>query len=96
MEKVKRTNVVIVCPNQRAGFAQCNPYAMDVNRENRNCYNHEEFGHLSRNCRDRGTENRIRKGRRLEYKQNNGQRLTIKGNNGQNNLNGKRDLIVFN
>ena len=30
IEGVERTNVVIVSPNQRAGFAQHNPYTMDV------------------------------------------------------------------
>ena len=40
-------------------------YVMDVDRE-RNCYNCKEFGYLARNCRNRGTENRIGKGRREE------------------------------
>jgi len=30
MEGVERTNVVIMYPNQRAGFAQYNPYAMNM------------------------------------------------------------------
>jgi len=30
MEGGERTNVVMVPPNQRAGFAQHNPYTMDV------------------------------------------------------------------
>jgi len=34
MEGVERTNVVMVCSNQRAGFAQYNLYAMDVNKRN--------------------------------------------------------------
>jgi len=34
MEGVERTNVVMVHSNQRAWFAQCNPYAMDVNKRN--------------------------------------------------------------
>jgi len=42
-----------------------------------------------RNCRNRGTGNRIGEGRRLEYRQNNGR------NNGQNNLNREGNLIVF-
>jgi len=63
---------------------------MNVDQRNRNCYNCREFGHLARNCRNRGLGNRIGKRRRLEYGQNN------RGNNKQNNLNGKGDLIVFN
>jgi len=41
---------------------------MDINRrERKNCYNCGEFRHMARNCRNRGTENRIGEGRRLEY-----------------------------
>ena len=96
MKGVERTNTVIVYPSQRAGFTQCNPYAMAVDRWNRNCYNCGRFGHLARNYRNRGIENRSRERRRLEYGQDNGQRLRIEGENRQNNLNGQRDLIVFN
>ena len=35
IEEVERTNAVIVHPNQRAGFAQCNPYTMDVDWGNK-------------------------------------------------------------
>ena len=59
---------------------------------NRNCYNCGEFGHLVRNCRNRGTENRIEEEKRLEY----GQRLVMEGNNRQNNLNREGDLVVLN
>ena len=49
----------MVTPQLRTGFPQRNPYAMDVNRrENRNCYICEEFGHLARNCRNKGMINR--------------------------------------
>jgi len=82
MEGVERTNIVIVCLNQRAGFAQYNSYAINVDRGNRNCYSHGGFGHLVRNCRNREIENRIGEGRRLEY----GQELRTKGNNEQNSL----------
>ena len=44
--------MVMVCPQQRAGFAQRNPYAMDVDRE-RNCYAYGGFGYLARHCRNR-------------------------------------------
>jgi len=65
---------------------------MDVNRrENQNCYNYGGFGHLERHCRNRGVGNRIGDGRRLKYSQ----RLRIE-ENGQSNLNGERDLVVFN
>jgi len=33
---------------------------------NKNCYNCRSFGHLNRNCRNRGTEDRIGKGRKLD------------------------------
>ena len=63
---------------------------MDVDRrENWNCYNYGEFGHLTRNCRNR--ENRIGDGRRLEYRQ----RLIIEEGNKQENLNRERDLVVL-
>jgi len=96
MKGVERTNAVMVHPNQRAGFAQHNLYVIDIDQENRNCYSYRRFGHLARNCRNRGTRNRIGKRRRLEYRQNNGQRLMIEGENRQNNLNGDGDLIVLN
>ena len=81
IEGVERTSVIIVCSNQRAGFAQQNLYAMKVDRNNRNCYSCGGFEHLARNCRNRRTENRIGEGRRLKY--------------GQENLNGKGDLVVL-
>ena len=87
-------NVVMVHPNQRAGLAQHNLYAMDVDRGNRNCYSCRGFGHLAKNCRNRGIENRIGEERRLEYRN----RRIIEKGNGQNNsnLNGDSDLIVLN
>ena len=57
----------MVCSNQRAEFTQHNPYIMDIDRENINCYSCEGFRHLVRNCRNRGTETRIGESRRLEY-----------------------------
>ena len=95
MERVERINMVMVCSNQRTRSTQHNPYTMDIDQGNRNCYNCGGFGHLARNCRNRGTGNRIGEGRRLEYGQDNGQRLRIKRENGQNYLNGERDLIIF-
>ena len=95
IEEVERMSVVMVHPNQRAGFAQYNSYTIDVNRrENWNYYNYRGLGHLVRNCRTR--RDIIEKGRRLEYSsnRNNGQRR-IEGGNEQNNLNGEGNLIVF-
>jgi len=67
---------------------------MEVDKGNRNCYNCGGFRHLTRNCRNRGAESRIGKGRRLKY-ENNEQRKMIEGKNKQSNLNEDRDLIVL-
>ena len=88
---VKRINAIIVCSNQRARSAQYNPYTMDVDQENKNCYICREFSHLARNCRNKKIGNKIRENRRLEY----GQRLRVEGNNRQNNLNREKDLVVL-
>jgi len=50
MKGVERINAVMVCFNQRAGFVQHNPYAIDVDMK-RNCYSCGRFGHLAQNCR---------------------------------------------
>jgi len=81
MEEVERTNVVMANSQQRAGFPQRNPYAIDVNRrENRNCYTCGGFGHLTRNYRNRGTG----VNKRMEVEQDN------------HNLNGNGGLIGSN
>jgi len=79
MEGVERTNAMMVRPQQQgAGFPLRNSYAMDVDRrENRNCYTCGGFGHLVKNCRNRG----IRMNRRIEVDQN-----------ANNNLNGEGGL----
>ena len=82
----------MVYSNRRVRLAQRNPYAMDVDQENKNCFNCRRFGYIARNCRNKGTGNRIEKGRRLEY----GQMLAIEENNRQNNLKEKENLIIFN
>jgi len=77
MGGIERTNTAMATPQQRTGFSQRNPYAMDVDRrENRNCYVCGGFGHLARNCRNRGMTNR-----RMEVDQDI-----------NNNLNGKEGL----
>ena len=43
----------------------------------RNCYNHGVFGHLAKNCRNKGM---VERGRRLEYgNEDNGQNCNLKG-----------------
>jgi len=50
MKGVERTDVVMICPQQRIGGIQRSPYAIDVDRrENRNCYSCGGFGHLAWN-----------------------------------------------
>ena len=69
---------------------------MKMDRSNRNCYSCKGFGHLVRNCRNRGAGNRIGEGKRLEYRGNeNNRQRRVEGGKGQNNLNGEGDLIVF-
>ena len=77
MEEVERIEAVMVHSQQKARFAQRNPYAIDVNR-GRNCYACEGFGHLTRHYRNR----RMGMNRRMEQVEDN-----------SNNLNGDRGLI---
>ena len=97
MEEVERTNVVIAHLGQQAKFtSQQDLYAMEVDRENRNYYNCRGFGHLVRNCRNKGIEDRIGENRKLEYRnKNNGQRRMIEKNGQNNNLNREQDLILL-
>jgi len=68
MKMVERTNKVVIRNLKRQMRPpRRNLYAMNVDR-GRNCYDCGGFGHLARNYRNRGTGNRIRKGRRLKYK----------------------------
>ena len=53
MERVKRTNIVMIYLQQQAGFmSRCNLYTIDINW-GRNCYSYGGFRHLARNCRNR-------------------------------------------
>jgi len=89
MEGVERTNVVIVYLNQWAGFVLWqDPYAIEADYRNRNCYNCKGFRHLARDCRNRGIEGRIGEDKRLEYgNRNNRERRMIEEEEGPNNLN---------
>ncbi len=51
MKEVERTNVVIIYPTQQAGFVLHNPYAIGIDRGNRNYYSCGGFGYLVWNCR---------------------------------------------
>ena len=93
MKEIKRTNTVIVCLNHQARFILYNLYTIEVDQGNRNYYNCRRFGHLARNCRNKKTENRIEKSRRLEYKK---RRMIERSNEQNDNLNRDKDLIVLN
>jgi len=41
---------------------------MNVDWENKNCYNCRRFGHLAKNYRNKNIGNRIEEERRLEYR----------------------------
>jgi len=75
MDRVKRTEVVIVHPQQRIMVVQRNFYIIKVDR-GRSCYACGEIGHMAQYCRNRGERTRIGNGRRLEY----GQRWGREGN----------------
>ena len=78
MEEVKRTNAVMMWPQQRIGLAQCNLYAMEIDRV-RNCYTCRGFGHMACHCRNQGQRGRMEEGRRVEYGEE------IEGNYGYSN-----------
>ena len=69
MEGIERMNTVVV-RGQRAGqdagvSPRWDPFAMEVDR-GRNCYACGGFGHMARNCRNRG-RGRPMDRRRVEY-----------------------------
>ena len=63
MEGVERMNVVVVRDvGQGVGASpKRDPYAMEVDR-GRNCYACGGFGHMARNCRNRGRIMRVKIG----------------------------------
>ena len=69
MEGIERTNAVVVRgqgAGQDAGVSpRRDPFAMEVDR-GRNCYACGGFGHMARNCRNRG-RGRPMDRRRVEY-----------------------------
>jgi len=66
MEGVERTNAVVV-RGQGAGVPpRQDPFAMDIDHR-RNCYACGGFGHMARNCRNRGMRGRVGENRRVEY-----------------------------
>jgi len=72
MEGVERTNAVVVRGSGGRGGQNMgapprrDPFAMEVYR-GRNCYTCGGFGHMARNCRNRGQRRRIVENRRVEY-----------------------------
>ena len=69
MEGIERTNAVVIRgqgQGQSTGVPpRRDPFAMEVDR-GRNCYACGGFGHMARNCRNRG-RGRPMDGRRVEY-----------------------------
>ena len=67
MEGIERMNAVVVRgAGQGIGVPQRrDPFAMEVDR-GQNCYTCGGFGHMARNCRNRG-RGRLMEGRRVEY-----------------------------
>ena len=72
MEGIERTNAVVVRGTgagggQSMGVPQRrNLFAMDIDH-GRNCYTCGGFGHMARNCRNRGQRERVVDNRRVEY-----------------------------
>ena len=93
MEEVERTNAVVVRgAGQGAGVPpRQDPFAMDIDR-GRNCYACRGFGHMARNCRNRGMRGRVGENRRVEY--SGGQIEEIMDTS--NNLKGAENLELLN
>ena len=80
MEGVERMNVVVM-RGQGAGVPQrWDPFTMDIDR-GRNCYACGGFGHMARNCRNRGMRGRVGENRRVEYRGGRIEEITNLSNN---------------
>ena len=80
MEGIERTNAVVV-RGQNAGIPpRRDPFAMEIDR-GRNCFACGGFGHMARNCRNRGTRGRVAENRRVEYGGGSIEEITNIGNN---------------
>jgi len=67
IEEVKKTNTVMIHPQQWAEFIpKCNPYAMNMDWK-RICYSYGDFGYLVRNYRNQVI---MGQGKELEYRDN--------------------------
>ena len=91
MEGIERTNVVVV-RGQGAGVpSRRDPFAMDIDR-GRNCFACGGFGHMARNCRNRGIRGRVGENRRVEYGGGQIEEIT----DISNNLKGTENLELLN
>jgi len=90
MEGVERTNAVVVRgqgAEQGMGVPlRWDPYAMEVGR-GRNCYACGGFGHMARNCRNRGRGRPMQR-RRVDY----GGGRIVEVYDNMDNLKGKENL----
>ena len=66
MEGVERTNAVVVRGAGQGPPPRRDPFAMEVDR-GRNCFACGGFGHMARNCRNKGMRGRVGDNRRVEY-----------------------------
>ena len=98
MEGVERTNVVVVreagaeIGQSRGTSPRQDPFAMEVD-QGWNCYACGGFGHMARNCRNRGQRGRVAENWRVEY---GGGRIEEIMNFLNNNLKEEENLKLLN